>query len=180
LPNLSTELKDVISEISITNQKMNRISDYAINGNFALKSGTIKNDIGDFITQYIEVTKNPKIKITAKCQEDKSYICSFDVSSIGLIIDNVVSNSIKANAQNLSIIISDDNESIVLSFQDDGRGVSNKISNSEILFDLGVTTTSGFGLGLYHIRQVIEEMGGSVSINIDYSSGFELIARLKK
>ena len=38
----------------------------------------------------------------------------------------------------------------------------------------------GFGIGLYHIKQLIDEMKGSVNIDTSYHDGFRLVVRLKK
>ena len=38
----------------------------------------------------------------------------------------------------------------------------------------------GFGIGLYHIKQLVDEMKGSVNIDTSYHDGFRLVVRLKK
>ena len=46
----------------------------------------------------------------------------------------------------------------------------------------GISTTStkyGTGVGLYHVKQIVDEMGGKISINTNRKSGFELQMRFE-
>jgi signal transduction histidine kinase len=46
---------------------------------------------------------------------------------------------------------------------DNGRGLAPG-TNKKRIFEMGYTTTQGSGLGLYHVRQVLGEIGGSVEL----------------
>lgn len=51
------------------------------------------------------------------------------------------------------------------------------------LFEWGFSSNrqkKGFGIGLYHIKQLLDEMKGTVEIDNTYQQGFKLIVRLKK
>ena len=50
-----------------------------------------------------------------------------------------------------------------IQFLDDGRGISPQVTNIEDIFEMGVTTTSGSGLGLYHARKIAESIDGKLS-----------------
>ena len=49
---------------------------------------------------------------------------------------------------------------------DDGNGLDASIKDIPSIFEKGITTTPGSGLGLYHSKQLISEMGGSISAEI--------------
>jgi len=179
-PDISQEVMELISSINLKVQKIRKISDYGISGNFSLQSDRLKDDIGGFIKQYIDVLTTSEIHTVVSIREDKPYICSFNATSIGMIIDNVASNSVKASATQLIISIWDDIKYIYISFKDNGKGLNKSISNTDNLFELGYSTTKGgFGMGLYHVKKMLQSMNGTIRVNQENNSGFELIARLK-
>jgi signal transduction histidine kinase len=47
---------------------------------------------------------------------------------------------------------------------DNGRGITPG-TNKKRIFEMGYTTTQGSGLGLYHVRQVLGEMGGTIELD---------------
>ena len=118
-------------------------------------------------------------------ESDKTeYYCFFDSASIGLIIDNVFSNSLKAHSDQIIIRFVEEKDAISLGFYDNGTGLKSGLSADKI-FEYGATTTSetqtrGFGIGLNHIKQLACEMGGDVSYDDKYTAGFGLIVRLRK
>lgn len=182
--NIKAELvQQFISEIMVNVQKINKISEYAIKGNFNLKSTEIENDLRDFVSQYISMSKYRGIDIQLSSDSDKNYMCIFDVSSIGIILDNIVSNAKKASATTLKIRFWKEEDNIVIGFRDDGRGLDPLIKDPDVIFDLGVTTTKeqgGNGIGLSHVKLLVEDMNGYVTINQQYKEGFELIVRIKR
>jgi sensor histidine kinase regulating citrate/malate metabolism len=48
--------------------------------------------------------------------------------------------------------------------RDDGPGLPQTLEDPDRIFELGFSRTSGSGLGLYHVRQVLGDMGGSITI----------------
>ena len=77
---------------------------------------------------------------------------------VNLVIDNLLSNSIKAGAKHFEVIFSSlaDNH-ISMQVCDDGKGIDETISDYTSVFEKGVTTTNGSGLGLYNIKQFVEK-----------------------
>lgn len=93
----------IIGQIQQANEKAHKLADLAIHGNQSLKqSGS--NSLYDFIRQYIDegfVIKGLKYELV---QDEHAFECKFDSSSIGVIVDNIASNSIKAGATILQIV----------------------------------------------------------------------------
>lgn len=177
------KIQQYIAEIMVNVQKINKISEYAIKGDFDLKSTESKNDLRDFISQYIKMSKYKGIDIQLLNDPNAQYMCIFDVSSIGVIIDNIVSNAKKAKSTKLIIEFMKGEKELVLSFRDNGNGIDSSITETETLFDLGITTTrdlGGNGIGLSHVKALVEAMDGYVAINEQYKQGFELIMRFKR
>jgi signal transduction histidine kinase len=46
---------------------------------------------------------------------------------------------------------------------DNGRGFAAS-ANASRIFEMGFSTTQSSGLGLYHVRQVLGEMGGTIEV----------------
>ena len=65
---------------------------------------------------------------------------------------------------------------------DDGKDDNwRKVSDLNSLFEFGKGfTTTGSGVGLYHIKDIVEKMQGVVSINDKNTLGFELNMRIKQ
>jgi len=61
-----------------------------------------------------------------------------------------------------------------VSFQDNGRGLSDSIKEIDDIFEAGITTTSGSGLGLHHAREIMDSLGGTIKAYPAKPSGFEI------
>lgn len=171
----------IISDIYQANEKAHKLADLAIHGNQSLKQEGV-NNVYDFICQYIDEDLTIKGIVYNLLSNDGSYNCKFDVSSLGVIIDNISSNSIKAKATKLDIALSESNNYIEIVFTDNGIGLDHEI-NPDILFEWGISNNAskkGFGIGLYHIKQLVDEMKGFVDIDSTYKDGFRLVVKLRK
>lgn len=171
----------IIGQIHQANEKAHKLADLAIHGNQALKQSGA-NSIYDFIRQYIDAGFAIDGLKYDLIQDGRAFNCKFDASSIGVIIDNIASNSIKAGATILQISLSETNKFVQVSFSDNGIGLADNI-NPKLLFEWGFSSNrqkKGFGIGLYHIKQLVDEMRGTVEIDTTYSQGFKMIVRLKK
>ena len=177
------ELIELLNEIKKSAQKINKLSDLAIHGGQNLKAEKNENILA-FIKEYLITglaLKGIEYEIDATTDE---YLCFFDSASVGLIIDNIFSNSLKAHSNQIVIRFTSTKNSILVGFYDNGTGLKNTLS-PETIFEYGATTTNtsitrGFGIGLWHIRQLASEMGGDVSYDASYNKGFGLIVRFKK
>ena len=171
----------ILGQIYQSNEKAHKISELAINGNQSLKlSGD--NSIYDYITQYLStdfVNKSISIDIQEGAEP---YNCRFDTASVAVIIDNIVSNSIKAGATFLRVEFNEVGKFVEIDFIDNGIGIE-KGTDIESLFEWGFSSNSskkGFGIGLYHIKQLVTEMKGTVGVDDSYQDGFKLVVKLRK
>ena len=171
----------VIGEIYQANEKAHKLADLAIHGNQTLKQDGA-NSIYDYICQYIDAGLTIKGIEYVLTPDDKAFNCKFDASSIGVIIDNISSNAIKAGATKLYISLQETQKYVEIAFTDNGMGLDNDI-DVDMLFEWGVSNNvskKGFGIGLYHIKQLVEEMKGTVTIDTSYRDGFRLVVKLKR
>lgn len=178
------ELWDYVKDISYHTKRIESIISYAIRAKFNTEDEEITADLFAFVSDYCNtIIQDKDIKIKVYNKMALRCIRRFTPQDIGVILDNVKSNSKKAHSKNLYINITQDPNFYLLEFIDDGVGIDkNKISDIKTLFEFGKSfTESGSGVGLYHIKNIIEQdFKGFVSIDENYIDGFKLIIGMKK
>ena len=95
------------------------------------------------------------------------------------VLLNLVLNAIDATGRGGRIHIEgrEDGQAIILSVEDDGRGVA--LEDRARLFQPYFTTKpSGTGLGLFVSRQIVEELGGTLTFRSEPGRGATFLARL--
>lgn len=165
--------KDVFLRILRSAQSIKKVAKYGLNTNIDLSSVKVKQNICDFIKQYIDYAKY-KIEVNIENKDHISYICKFNTVTLGIIIDNIIQNSMKAGAQTVDISYLKNNDKFQIIFHDDGRGLEDYI-DKEQLFSFGYSTTSGMGIGLYHIKKMMNDMKGTVFIDNYITNGFCIV-----
>lgn len=170
-----------LSEIAKANAKANKLSELAIKGSQNLKQ-TDPSSLSEYIRQYIDVGIALKGLSYTVSASDSDFVCVFDPTSIGIIIDNLVSNSLKAKASSMSIAFREDDHHVFVSFCDNGIGIDTTIPD-ELYFELGLSTNAskkGFGIGLNEVRELAEDMGGTAKIIRTLTNGFGLEVSIAK
>ena len=165
--------KDVFLRILRSAQSIKKVAKYGLNTNIDLSSVKVKQNICDFIKQYIDYAKY-KIEVNIENKDHISYICKFNTVTLGIIIDNIIQNSMRAGARTVNISYLKNNDKFQIIFHDDGRGLEDYI-DEEQLFSFGYSTTSGMGIGLYHIKKMMNDMKGTVFIDNHITNGFCII-----
>ena len=155
-----------VEKISKMNKKIRAIAQFATKANFRSASKKELTDIPSYFQQYLEnvssefLASGMNLLIENKCNEP------FQIKAIKLelsmIIDNLVSNAVKAHARNLNVRIGIMGKNhLSITFTDDGRGLES-FTDTNRLFDMGVTNTSGSGLGLYQTKQILDSLDASI------------------
>ncbi len=151
-----------IMEIDRYAEKIERLPSFLDAVNFSMTSPDVTMDLVDFICQYIENKGNAKLQysfnIAAKYERE------FDFPEIIMLIENIISNAIKARATSLIISAYNECGKLRIDFTDDGKGLDAKYKySSEKIFMLGETTTiGGFGIGCFHMKEIVTALGGTI------------------
>jgi signal transduction histidine kinase len=156
----------ILQSISLSNQKILLASQFATRANFRHQSDGITEDMAAFLKDYIIVSVNPnayKIGVTVDIDEGIEFQRTFKPLELSIIIDNFVSNAQKAEASQINFKISIEDKVLNIVVSDDGNGLGNEIDISRI-FDLAYSGTQGSGIGLYHIKSVLEQLNGTVKL----------------
>jgi len=155
-----SEIIPFIDELSIENDKIMVLSNIVGMANFKTNVELIKKDIVVYIKEYLERIVKAEIIKFEFFNEDIEHVIKFRPLEISIVLDNFISNARKAGATSMAIKFKMLSKILHINISDNGKGVDNKMI--ERLFKRGETTTNGSGIGLHHIKTILEKMGGSV------------------
>ena len=103
------------------------------------------------------------------------------MEDISLHILDIAENSIRADAKNINIRITEDrkNDLLTLTIEDNGEGMDNK--TKEYALDPFFTTKKGkkVGFGLAFLSHSAEEAGGALKIESEPGKGTKMIATFR-
>lgn len=156
------KVMDIIMEIDRSAAKIENLPKFVDSANFSLSSPKIKIDILQLIQQYIETKGNKRLDYSFNIGH--TVIKEVDFPEILMFVENVISNSIKAKASKLYINSCSIDGKCQIDFIDNGKGLHQKyLSNPQTIFELGETTTpEGFGIGAFHMKEIIKKIGGKI------------------
>lgn len=182
------DLLKLVSKISFENKKVITLSRFVTKAQFDTTVTKISADLIRFVNEYVVnvyreymhlMMNNQNITIKAEKPTGVTFNTSFRPIEMIIILDNLLNNSLKAKAKNISVNWKSLNSTeIELHIKDDGIGIPDK--NLDNVFDARFTTTNGSGLGLYHTKEVVEKLGGKITINNQLKQGVEFIIKFKK
>lgn len=179
---------DFLERISYRNGQIVTASRFATKGGYKQQSSSVEADLSGYIVDYIETVASlwaPRGITVTTDTDGKEFIRAFKPIEIGMVIDNLVSNSAKARAAEIAFILRVErgqNPALMIEIADDGTGWPKSMTDLSRVFEKGVTTTDGSGLGLYHVKQLIESLKGTAeAVRNPYSTkldGAHLILRI--
>ena len=144
----------------------------------------MEGNLFDFIEEYAMniLNRSDRLKVQVVRSDTEGIEMKFVPQNIAIILDNVVSNSTKYNANELRVLLGKDEKQYTIDFIDDGDGVSSDIADLNELFEFGTGyTLTGTGVGLYHIKDIVEkDLQGTVTIESEPQKGFALHVRFGK
>jgi signal transduction histidine kinase len=173
-----SEIIEFVNKIQLNMQYISKITEFAINRNYRIATGRKKIDIILYIKNYLHnMDKNnlyEKITLNVNIPKEISVSITLKPLELSIMIDNIISNSIKANASKVSVIAIKKGKNVIVDFQDNGNGISAETILDRI-FEKGYTTTKGgSGLGLYYLKKFVnEQLKGEVKADIS-GSGFKI------
>lgn len=155
----------IISQIEILKNIASEFSNFARMPRLNIE----KINIVSSINEALNLFDHEKIKISVKHDAEELFV-NADDDNLKRTIVNLVRNSIQAEADNISFIISSDSDFCLIRISDDGRGIA--AENTEKVFDENFTTKeSGMGLGLSMGKKFIESIGGTISVERTTNEG---------
>lgn len=150
----------------------------------AFKYSMYKNEVCKILASAMEEfqKRHPerKIVIIAKKETEKVIILADSKRMIEVFI-NILNNSHKYSPLNkkIKIRLNHKENFLCIDFEDEGKGI--KKSDLPYLFEPffhGKDRTEGKGLGLYFVKQIVENHGGAVTIQSAFQKGTKVTVKL--
>jgi signal transduction histidine kinase len=177
----SKDYIDLLERVSFENKKILSISKFASKANFQLYVENIQADLVVYLREYINnilgLSPNQKPLIHYSQKPNFEFITSFKPIEFNIIVDNLISNSRRAKAEDIYINVDGNKKILTITFADNGKGIAKE--NQDKIFGFGFTTTSGSGIGLFHVKKILLEMNGNIELS-KTSNLTEFIITLKK
>ncbi|MCA0335160.1 MAG: ATP-binding protein [Bacteroidetes bacterium] len=181
------ELQTIVKRLSQQNEKITSFSKYFKKVNFNIHSNKLDVDIISFTNEYIENVYKLRddlrinrelLNVKINMPKGLEHKIKFNPIDMIIVLDNLISNSSKHGASKVELTWTKSGKSIQLSFKDDGKGIADNILDS--IFDFGFTTSRrGSGIGLYHVKEIIENLNGAIKVNNKLSKGVEFLISFK-
>lgn len=162
------EILKALSNIKFQAEKALKISKIITRSNFNTEKNEQIIDVAKYVNQYIDIYSDIYEKTALEFQiintKNASLTKKVSILDISVILDDLISNAQKAGAKNVSIEITNPSkDSLKILFSDDGKGVPKKfLDESDKIFELGVTTTDGSGIGLNSVRTALKSLKGTI------------------
>lgn len=156
-----------MEQMAFLNRKVLAVTKFASRAKFKLDSESIETNLPEFLADYIEqiarATGSVRLQIDV-VNEHSGMNMRFKPIDATIIVDNLVSNAKRAKASKIKFeLMPMEKSGLKIRVTDNGRGLASGTKKARI-FEMGYTTTQGSGLGLYHVRQVLGEIGGSIEL----------------
>lgn len=181
------ELQSIVKRLSQQNEKITSFSKYFKKVNFNIHSNKLDVDVISFTNEYIENVYKLRddlrinrelLNVKINMPKGLEHKIKFNPIDMIIVLDNLISNSSKHGASMVELTWTMSGKSIQLSFKDDGKGIADNIVDS--IFDFGFTTSRrGSGIGLYHVKEIIESLNGTIKVNNKLSKGVEFLISFK-
>jgi len=161
------ELLRRLGTIKFNAEKALKIAKLITRSNFKAQQNEQVVDVVKYISQYLEVYADiyEKSQLDFEIRENGASLTKkVSVLDISVILDDLISNAEKAEAKKVLIEMSNPTaKSLKIVFSDSGKGVAKKfLDNPDEIFELGVTTTDGSGIGLHSVKTALKGMNGAI------------------
>ena len=179
----STSLGPIVANLASLRSYIRYFDDVVShNADRQLKASELREVIGDFVTFISPSLDKQGIKINVQFKGYDLFACPMHRSEWGSILLNLCVNSQKAIQRSgghgrIEIECREAGDMLELSFSDDGDGIPDEYRGK--IFDAFFTTNSpgsplsstqsqivGSGLGLKIVRDIVESVGGDISLGI--------------
>lgn len=162
--------KELIKEISVVRTFFDKV----LNAASLLTKANIKQlankeiiNLSKYIEEYIQTCSEilfRDIDFKIVNNNNAEYYGAYSMLDISVLLDNLISNAKKENADSIQVNIFEENGKYIIDFSDSGKGVLDSALLGERMFELGVTNRyGGSGIGLASVKKIVTDMKGRVS-----------------
>ncbi|MBR3924303.1 MAG: hypothetical protein IKJ45_14390, partial [Kiritimatiellae bacterium] len=157
------DLRESLTDVMEWLEKIATLAKFSTKANFRYESQPRVEDLPMFAKQYIQkVAPAYESFITLHERLDFHFSCSFNPLEMGVVFDNLISNSKKAHASSLTFESMEYKDSNMLLITDDGDGLT---EDTDRIFENGYTRTNGSGIGLYFCKKLLEKVHADIIVS---------------
>lgn len=164
--NIDINIKTKLYSIKNNIDKALKVSEIIIKSNFDYKFTNKRIDLPAYIKQYLDIIAISRNNINIEVQDIITKYILINPIDIDIIIDNLISNSIKAKARKIVVNFKiNGNNKLEIIYADDGMGMPEKlVKNPNAIFELGVRESQekGSGIGMYDVKKRLEGVKGNI------------------
>ena len=183
-PDINKKLKNItnslLEQIDILSNIATAFSDYAKLPKNNIETFNIKELIINTINLY---DNNQNINIEFKEENASDYIINSDKNNLGIVFGNIIKNAIQAIGKkedgNILIKIKDVKDSYNIEISDNGCGIDED-TKKKIFMPNFTTKSSGMGVGLSIVYDILETLNGKISFESQVGEGTTFIIEIKK
>jgi len=146
------------------------------------KPKNVTINLGNKITRTVELfEKTSEVQFVTEFRNDSPVIVFADKEQLSSVFINLIKNAIQAIPMEregiIKIIIDTEKESAVIRISDNGKGIPEELGDK--LFQPNFTTkSSGMGMGLAIVKNIIDNAGGRISYETRFDEGTTFIVEL--
>ncbi|MEG3084852.1 sensor histidine kinase [Sphingomonas sp. PB2P12] len=179
-------IRQDLEQISWQNSRILAVARVATQANFKLQADKVDADLIQYMSEYVTkvAALYGDIRRANFDTAGLSLKTRFSPIDIAIVIDNLFSNAGKADAYEMDFVARKGTTggAVEIVVTDNGRGIDEARVDISKIFEVGYSgSPRGSGLGLYHVKQVLEELGGGIGLDPDRHPGAaSFIIRLPK
>ncbi len=177
---LGETTKSILEQIEILSNIANAFSDYA-----KLPKKNIENfNLKDLIINTINLYDNNKnIKIELIEENTNNYNINSDKNNLSIVFGNIIKNAIQAIGKKegglIKINIKDLTDKFLIKINDNGCGIGEE-EKKKIFMPNFTTKSSGMGVGLSIVYDIMEVLGGKINFESEVDKGTTFIIEIRK
>ncbi len=183
--NIQEKTRDFIAGLIDQVNTLSRIANEFSNYASLPKSIETKVELGSIVRNVLNVMSQENIRVESVIPDEEQYVMA-DKELMVRVINNLVKNAVHAmeektytNDQSplLSVRLTTLGNDLELTISDNGTGIPEEMRDK--IFSPNFTTKStGMGLGLAMVRQILEQAGGSIRFETSSGTGTSFIILL--
>lgn len=166
---------DDLEYIHLENDRLMAVARFASNARFELETDRLEGDVVEFFEEYVNKVRASRDGVGSIIFEanELSQVTKFRPVDLVVVVDNLMDNARKHGARQMRMDARRrDGGRVVIVVEDDGRGLDEDSVDPARIFDKGYTSSpGGTGLGLYHARKVMDDMGGGLGLDPEREAG---------
>lgn len=170
--------KTLIEQIDTLTNIANEFSSFAK----MPQSNEQKIELLDVISSVIDLYQNDKTTIDYNCWIEQCEVLA-DKDQMNRVFNNLIKNAIQAipdtKEGKIIVSVSEEDSMYLVSIEDNGIGIEDE--KKDKIFQPNFTTkTTGMGLGLAMVKNIIENASGTISFNSQLGEGTTFLISLPK